>query len=271
MKKMQSSKSPCEASFGSDILRIFLFITIIIVSLNAQVTTKSADVFEELETGNLTLRFFNAVNGNPIVGGIVQIETVEELQTDEEGKVMFAPPEQDGILMARFFADGYIPTEFPVEIMAGTLFFNRVSISQKLDIKFVRIVVDWDKEPRDLDAHFVKTGSNGYHISFRNMKVLADGSGILDIDAMQGYGPETITVKEVSTKSMYEYSIVDYTNQNNKNSTHLSDSKATVKVYGDGKLLKVIQVPRKKEGTVWNVFKIEQGQVREINQLVTNR
>jgi uncharacterized protein YfaP (DUF2135 family) len=103
------------------------------------------------------------------------------------------------------------------------------------------------------------------------MRVLADGSGQLDIDAMHGYGPETITVNEVSTKSIYEYSIADYTNQNNKNSTGLSDSKATVKVYGDGKLLKVFQIPRKKEGTVWKVFTIEQGQVREINQIVTNR
>lgn len=251
--------------------KIVSLLIILTLSLRAQISTKTSDVFEELETGNLTLRFFNAVNGNPIVGGVVQIETMEEMQTDEEGKVLFASPEEDGILLARFFAEGYIATEFPVEIMAGTLFFNRVSISPKLDMKFVRIVVDWDKEPRDLDAHFVKTGSNGYHISFRNMKVLADGSGMLDIDAMRGYGPETITVKEVSTKSLYEYSIVDYTNQNNKNSTALSDSKATVKVYGDGKLLKVIQVPRKKEGTVWNVFKIEQGQVREINQVITNR
>ncbi|MDP1676525.1 MAG: hypothetical protein Q8L88_06630 [Bacteroidota bacterium] len=251
--------------------KIFLFITIITLSLNAQITTKSADVFEELETGNLTLRFFNAVNGNPIVGGIVQIETFEAMLTDEEGKILFAPPENDGIFITRFSAEGYIQTEFPVEIIAGTLFYNRVSISPKLDIKFVRIVVDWDKEPRDLDAHFVKSGNNGYHISFRNMRVLADGSGMLDIDAMQGFGPETITVKEVSTKSLYEYSIVDYTNQNNKNSTDLSDSKATVKVYGDGKLLKVIQVPRKKEGTVWNVFKIEQGQVSEVNQVVTIR
>jgi len=250
--------------------KISLFITVVACLLNAQITTKSADVFEELESGNLTLRFFNAVNGNPIVDGVVQIETMEEMKTDEEGKVLFAPPEQDGILNAQFVAEGYIPTEFPIEIMAGTLFFNRISISPKLDIKFVRIVVDWDKEPRDLDAHFVKTAGEGYHISFRNMKVLADGSGMLDIDAMQGYGPETITVKEVSTKSVYEYSIVNYSNLSDKNSTDLSDSKATVKVYGDGKLLKVLQVPRKKAGTVWNVFKIEQGQIREINQVGNN-
>jgi hypothetical protein len=250
--------------------KLFFLIFVLTVSVFAQITTKSTDVFEELESGNLTLRFYNAVKGTPIYGGDVSIQGIGEFVTDEEGKVVFAPPAEDGILQVTFRADRYIPTEFPIEIMAGTLFFNRVSISPMMDIKFVRIVVDWEKEPRDLDAHFVKNGTNGYHISFRNMKVLADGSGMLDIDAMQGYGPETITVNSVSTQSTYEYSVADYTNQNNRNSTGLSDSKATVKVYGDGRLLKVMQVPRKKEGNVWKVFKIEQGQVREINHITGN-
>lgn len=249
---------------------IIVFILLFFSFSYSQIQSKTTDVFEELESGNLTLRFYNAVNGKPISNGAVQIESIGEYLSDEDGKVVFPPPEQDGVLRVIIRADGYVPTEFPIEIMAGTLFFNRVSISPQLDIKFVRVVVDWEKEPRDLDAHFVKTGNSGYHISFRNMRVLADGSGILDLDATQGYGPETITVKEVSSKSVYEYYIHDYSNQNNKNSTGLSDSKATVKVYGDGKLLKVIQVPRKREGTVWKVFKIELGQVREVNQLVNN-
>ena len=249
---------------------LFFFIILFTVVLNGQIKSKSTDVFEELDSGNLTLRFFNAVNGSPIAGGEATIEKIGTYLTDDEGKVVFTPPAEDGILKVSFQSDGYIPTEFPIEIMAGTLFFNRFSISPMMDIKFVRIVVDWEKEPRDLDAHFVKSGSNGYHISFRNMRVLADGTGMLDIDAMQGYGPETITVNEVSTASSYEYFIHDYSNQNNKNSKGLSDSKATVKVYGEGRLLKVLQVPRKKEGTVWKVFKIEQGQIREINQLLPN-
>lgn len=232
----------------------------------SQIQNKSDDVFEELETGNLTLRFFNAVNGKPISGGTVRIEKIGEFYTDEGGKIIFPPPEEDGFLNVSFQANGYVPTDFQIEIMAGTLFFNRVSISPMLDIKFLRVVVDWDKEPKDLDAHFIKKGANGYHLSFRNMRVLADGMGMLDIDATQGYGPETITVKEVSTNSTYEYFVHDYSNQANKNSKSLSESKATVKVYGDGKLLNIFQVPRKKEGTVWKVFEIINGAVRSCVQ-----
>ena len=241
--------------------RILFFILIAQCSFS-QIQSKSDDVFEELETGNLTLRFFNAMNGQPVQNGTVIIEKIGEYITDEEGKVIFPAPEEDGVLTVLFHAKDYVPTEFPIEIMAGTLFFNRISISPMMDIKFLRVVVDWDKEPRDLDAHFVRRGSDGYHISFRNMKVLADGTGMLDIDAMQGYGPETITLKEVSTQASYEYFVHDYSHQNERNSKSLSDSKATVKVYGNGRLLNLFQVPRKKEGTVWKVFEIVNGAVR---------
>ncbi len=249
---------------------IFFLVLIASQCLMTQVRSKSADLFEELESGKLTLRFYNALTGKPVPDIGVLIQTLGEFTADIEGKITFPPPGEDGVLMVRTVGDGYIPAEFPIEIMAGTLFFNRISLSPKLDIKFVRIVVDWDKDPKDLDAHFVKKGKNGYHISFRNMKVLADKSGMLDIDARTGYGPETITLNEISVSSEYEYYIHDFSNQGNPASTFLSDSKATVKVYGEGRLMQVISVPRKKAGTVWKVFTMEQGQIRVLNQVGNN-
>lgn len=244
-------------------IALFCFTTTL--SQVKKVEQKSKDVFEELDSGNLTLRFFNAITGKEISGASVTIETLGEYFTDDEGKAIFQPPEEDGKYMVSFRREGYVATDFPIEIMAGTIFFNRVSISPIMDIKFFRVVVDWDKQPQDLDAHFVKQGS--YHISYRNMRILADGTGMLDRDAMSGYGPETITVKEVSTKSVYEYSVQDYSNRNNAESKALSNSKATVKVYGDGKLLKVLSIPQNVSGTVWKVFSLIHGQVREINQI----
>lgn len=250
--------------------QLFLILFTAAAFLPAQITTKSADIFEEMESGALTLRIYNAVNGRPVPGASVNIQTVGEFVTDDEGKLLFPAPAEDGVLTALITADGYITSEVPVEIMAGTLFFNRISISPIMDIKRVRIVVDWDKKPLDLDAHLVKHGADGYHISYRNMRTLADKSGMLDIDAMRGYGPETITVNEISASSTYEYYIHDFSNAKNSASPAISDSKATVKVYGEGKLLKVFTVPLKKEGTVWNVFTIERGHIREAGQVRGN-
>ncbi len=226
---------------------------------------KFDDVFEEDENENLTLRFFNALNGDVIPNALVQIEGFGEFNSDEEGKVRFPIPENDGFLLVHFECDKFITSDFKVEVIAGTLFFNRISVSPELDLKHLRIVLDWDAAPKDLDAHFIKTG--GYHISYRHTRILADGSGELDRDDMDGYGPETITIRDIDDLAEYEYFIHDYTNKTNTSSAALSRSKATVKVYGEGKLLYVFQIPQSRKGTKWSVFKLMQGQFIESNTL----
>ncbi len=225
------------------------------------------DVFEEMDRQNLTLRFFNAVTGNEIPGARVAIDSVE-YTTDEEGKVLFPAPASDGLYPVSFRAEKYVPVDFNVEIMAGTLFFNRFSVSPLLDVKFLRVVLDWDASPPDLDAHFVKQGT--FHLSFRNLRTAQDGSGQLDHDATNGYGPETITLKEVSAKDDYNYFVHDYSDGNNSSTRNLARSKATVKVFGDGRLLNIFEIPRNWAGNYWQVFRILKGGIVEVNK-VTDR
>ncbi len=116
-----------------------------------QIEQQKDDVFDELDHQNLTLRFFNALTGAGIPGATVTINNVE-YNSDEEGKVQFPAPDSDGIYPVAFRAPKYVPVDFTVEIMAGTLFFNRFSISPLLDVKFLRVVLDWDAAPPDLDA-----------------------------------------------------------------------------------------------------------------------
>jgi len=225
------------------------------------------DVFQELDKQNLTLRFFNAVNGKEIQGAKVTIDSTD-YTTDEEGKVLFPAPDADGLYPVSFRAEKYVSVDFNIEIMAGTLFFNRFSVSPLLDVKFLRVVLDWDSSPPDLDAHLVKQGA--FHISFRNMRTAQDGSGQLDHDATNGYGPETITLKEISPNSNYSFFVHDYTDGNNPSTRNLASSKATVKVFGDGKLLNIFEVPRSSSGNYWQVFKISNGGIVEVNR-VTDR
>ncbi|MEZ5195875.1 MAG: hypothetical protein R2764_05620 [Bacteroidales bacterium] len=109
----------------------------------------------------------------------------------------------------------------------------------------IRIVLDWDKKPDDLDAHFQKEGD--YHVSYR-VKTSSDdvGSAKLDRgDDRDGYWPETITVKDIDEKAEYTYYVKDYTNRNSKSSKALSKSSAMVKVYGEGQLLNIWQLNEK--------------------------
>lgn len=225
------------------------------------------DVFEELDHQGLTLRFFNALTGGEIRGAKVTVNNAD-YTTDEEGKVVFPAPDSDGLYPVSFRAEKYVPAEFNIEVMAGTLFFNRFSVSPLLDVKFLRVVLDWDAAPPDLDAHLVKQGA--FHLSYRNMRTAQDGSGQLDRDATNGYGPETITLKEVSAANTYAYFVHDYTDGNNASTQNLAKSKATVKVFGDGRLLNVFEIPRRGIGNYWQVFTVSNGGIVEVNK-VTDR
>lgn len=227
--------------------------------------SKFDDVFEEEENENLTLRFFNALTGEPVEGAIVTIQNTDDFETDEEGKIRFPVPDEDGILQVHFECPQYITSDFNPEVIAGTFFFNRISVSPILDLKDVRIILDWSQSPADLDAHFIK--ENGYHISYRNTKILSDGRGELDRDDMDGYGPETITVRDIDDLATYDFVVHDYTNKTNSSTSALSGSKANVKVYGEGKLLYMFQIPQGRSGNKWSVFKIKDGQFIEINRV----
>ena len=226
------------------------------VSMHAQddkkVRDRSHDAIEELESGKLTLRFFNALTGRPVKGGHVSLKDIGDFVTDFDGKVVFEPPPEDGELAVAFRAPGFISAEFGVEVMNG---------SPILDIHQIRMVLDWGEEPRDLDLHFVKEG--GYHISFRDMHTLSDGTGTLDRDDTHGYGPETITVREIGGTNRYECYVHNYSDRNDPESNALAHSRATVKLYGEGRLLRVFQAPRNVEGTTWHVFDFVDGSVHE--------
>lgn len=222
------------------------------------------DEFAELG-GNLTLNFFNAMDGKPIAGAEVFIENVGEFLTDEQGKARFPIPEEDGFYKVIFRKEGFIETHFQIEITAGTMFFDRISISPTLTAGALRIVLDWSADPPDLDAHLVKIGQ--YHISYRDKRTSDDKQVQLDRDDTDGYGPETITINKVDVDGRYVFYVYDYTNQNKAGSTGLSKSKANVKVYYGGQLLYNWRVPLKVKGFYWEVFCIERGNIVPVNEV----
>ena len=249
---------------------MFVFILMIVIPVNvsfAQAESERADdVFRELESEQLTLRFFNAVNGEPIPDAKVEIENAGEYQSDFEGKVIFPVPEEDGQYKVTFEKKGFIRSVFSIEIQIGSLIFNRFSISPGLPPGAIRIVLDWSKKPRDLDAHLVKMDS--FHISYRNKKVSRDGVARLDRDDTDSYGPETITANRIDNNAVYNYFIHNYSNKNKSSDKNLSNSKASVKFFGgNNELLGVFQSPLNKVGTYWHIFSIIKGQIVPLNEI----
>ncbi len=253
------------------IIRLTASIVILILTINQArpqiIHQDPQDVFNELENEELTLRFFNALDGKPIPGAHIVIQSIGEYSSDAEGRVIFPIPE-DGQYNIEFVKTGFISSVFKIEVLAGTIFFNRFSVSPVMPLGSIRIALDWGQKPHDLDAHLIKEGD--YHISYRNKKVSEDGTARLDRDDMDGFGPETITVNDVDSEAVYYYFIHDYSDKSNQNRRELSKSKACVKIFGNGCLMEVLQIPQGKTGIYWNVFKIVNGEVVITSRLSNN-
>ena len=230
------------------------------------------DMMSELampgEEKKLALRFYDALDGKPIRGGIVALGDTQAV-TDSRGRVELpfpnVRPDEDTKLV-RFRKKGYIPSDIKVRFMVGTIFLNRFSISRKLDPGKLRIVLDWSSRPKDLDAHLVST--KRYHISFRKMKNYRDLAK-LDRDDVDGEGPETVTIEKVNSNAEYKYFVHDYTNRQNKAGRALGKSRAQVHIYDSKRLLHTITVPEEK-GTSWHAFTFKDGQFYFPKQISDN-
>jgi hypothetical protein len=131
---------------------------------------------------------------------------------------------------------------------------------QRLD--GMRIVLNWGPNPSDLDGHLVFSGN---HIYFFN-RTGADAK--LDVDHVDGYGPETITILRKHSGERYVYAVQDFSDKQDPESNRLSRSDAKVFVYVGQTLIKAYYVPRSTTGNVWTVFAVsEAGELQDINSM----
>ncbi|MCL2043484.1 MAG: hypothetical protein FWG89_05030 [Treponema sp.] len=211
--------------------------------------------------GLIPLRFVNALDGSPVEGASVAVTGIGNFTTDMHGIVTF-PEQEDGFYTLEFSRQGFITSRMEFEVKLNNVFTNQISVSPVMRGDYLRIVLDWGQHPADLDLHFVKEGDGGYHISYWNMRSAADGSVLLDRDAMRGFGPETITIMETDLRAVYRLYVHDYTNRNNASSSNLSRSGAIIRVYGRSGLLHTFRIPENRAGVRWDVFRIVNGQVQ---------
>ncbi len=248
-------------------LILLLFAPIFVAFSAFSQVDKMKDILDdEMDSDNFTVRFYNALDGQPIKDGTVSIENIGEFKTDQEGKVKF-PRMDDQVLLITFTADEYITTDVKTEVVAGTIFYNRISISPEMALENVRIILDWGRNPDDLDAHLTK--DKKYHISYRNMKAADDGEARLDRDDRDSWGPETITIRETETDAYYEFWVHDFSNQSKDNSKKLSKSKAVIKIYANNELQYQVSVPEEGRGNSWHVFTIDDG-IINLSNYITN-
>ena len=124
----------------------------------------------------------------------------------------------------------------------------------------MRIVLTWGRSPADLDSHLSFPNN---HVYFN--KKLATKSN-LDVDDLNSYGPETITIDKKIDGKRYVYAVHDYTNRKLSTSKSLGRSGARVQVYVGETLIRTYKANPQRSGTSWTVFGIdEQGAFHDID------
>jgi len=158
---------------------------------------------------------------------------------------------------AEFSKEGYITTYSNVISAPNTGLWN-TSLSPILASGEYRIVLTWGADPRDLDSHVEGTLTNGnsFHVYYSD-KTQNDGSITvceLDHDDIDGYGPETITLRPIDTCSYYYYI------KRFNGSGSISTSGAQVKIYSGSTLLWTFNAPTNQgTGDYWNVLALVNG------------
>jgi uncharacterized protein YfaP (DUF2135 family) len=126
----------------------------------------------------------------------------------------------------------------------------------------MRIVLNWNEAPMDLDSHLVYPGN---HVFYSNPK---GKDSTLDVDDTASYGPETITLALRHGGERYVYAVYNYSDRGDVNSKSLSSSGAKIFIYIGQTLIRTYYVPKNAAGNLWTVFAVtEQGEIQDFNLL----
>jgi hypothetical protein len=124
----------------------------------------------------------------------------------------------------------------------------------------LRVVLNWGATPPDLDSHLAYPGNHIY------WDAKFGRNANLDVDDVDGYGPETITVNRKHFGEKYVYAVHSYSDTFIPDSAALSLSRAKVFVYIGQTLIRSYYVPANRRGNLWVVFEIDgQGEFHDIN------
>lgn len=147
-------------------------------------------------------------------------------------------------------------TTFQTVISAGNNSSNQnLYVSPLLINDEVRVVLTWNKTPSDLDSH-LEYGDSACRDGVKRCQVVWNdqiklgGHLTLDVDVVDGFGPETVTLKNsVWSKPRRGYSVYNWSNESS-----IASSGATIKVFKSIGLVKTYNAGSENTGRWWQAF-----------------
>ncbi|MBN1561427.1 VWA domain-containing protein, partial [candidate division KSB1 bacterium] len=152
-------------------------------------------------------------------------------------------------------ADGYFEYESTITLAPGETSTVNISLSPIITDSELRIVLNWGDTPRDLDVHLLVPSVDGsvpYQVYYSS-KGRTDSYpyAMLDIDKRNGFGPETITIKQF-VAGRYVCFVHNYSREQ-----PITVSNAVVQIYGRTGLLHTVNAPLSGDGAYWYICDLE--------------
>lgn len=225
-----------------------------------QITFNETEEQEETGTLELTGVVIDAVSGTGLSDATIKIRaglnnesgaTVVELKSSRAGT--YLSEVEPGDYTVEVSAPGYITEFYGVTVYSWITSTEKdFVLSPETADGEIRIVLEWNSFPNDLDSYLFGTSSSGAPVKVYFGNPYMDGVAELDTDCMHGYGPETITIYDIGGN--YDFVVADF------NVTgRMGQSGATVKVYMPGAdKPEIISVPSDVEDA-WAVCSINNG------------
>lgn len=163
-------------------------------------------------------------------------------------------------------AEGYIPYSRVIGVNEGATETHDIQLSRELTSTQYRAVLTWGENPRDLDSHLIGSDLSGsYHVFYGDKTVynyeLDKYIAELDVDDVDSYGPETTTF-DVNSAGDYSFFVHNYSETES-----LATSDAHVTLYQGNSKIADIDVPAGSDELYWNVFRIQNGELKILNTL----
>ena len=235
-------------------------------------STSNTLTFSVKPAGSISGTITNATNGQPLSGAIIEVfqnnNFLTEAKADASGKYII-PEVPAGVFTLEAHASGFLhSTQENVDVVVGANTPLNFNLSELLARDALRLVLSWGGQPRDLDSHLWLPLESPYHVFFQRQGNLSTcPSAILDVDDIDGFGPEAITISQRFGRGTYLYAIHNFSGESD-----LSTSQARVQVFDSTGLIRTINVPAAGSGRFWKVLTIDAqtGRINVINELGDN-